>query len=197
MKNLILLLGFTLLISCNKKAAVAPGARVDLSDFEVNKVEGSDSEYAILNNPDGGIYAEGMVKNGMQDGIWIVYFDEDGSENRIKTISNFVNGKLNGPYIEMNNISQMEKRITYLNNQIHGLYSEYKFGRPLKEFFYKNGILDGISKEYNDRGKLLKETSYKDGQLHGSIKQYDEDGNIVLEYEYKNGEKISGGIVAQ
>ena len=102
---------------------------------------------------------------------------------------------MNGPYLEMNNRGQIEKRITYLNNQIHGLYAEYKFGRPLKEFMYDDGVLNGLSKEYSDRGKLIKETNYKNGQLDGTIKQYDEAGNIILEYVYKNGEKISGGIV--
>ena len=68
-------------------------------------------------------------------------------------------------------------------------------GHFLKEYNYNGGILDGLSKEYNDRGKLIKETNYKKGQLHGMIKQYAEDGAVILEYEYKNGEKISGGIV--
>ena len=32
---------------------------------------------------------------------------------------------------------------------------------------YKNGILDGIGKYYNDDGQLIKELKYKDGELYG------------------------------
>jgi antitoxin component YwqK of YwqJK toxin-antitoxin module len=182
------------IVACNKSTTSTPGVGINLTGYELEKVKGTDTEYAVLKNPTGGMLAEGMIKNGVQEGIWITYFEEEEG-NRIKTISNFVNGKMNGPYIEMNNRSQIEKRVNYLNDQVHGLYAEYKFGRPLKEYNYNNGILEGVSKEYNDRGKLIKETAYKNGKLNGIIKQYDEDGNVILEYEYKNGEKISGGIV--
>ncbi len=196
MKHLLFVLMIAGMVACNKTSTSTstPGAGINLTGYELEKVNGTDTEYAVLKNPDGTLLAEGMIKNGVQDGIWITYFEGEES-NRIKTISNFVNGKMNGPYIEMNNRSQIDKRTNYLNDQVQGLYAEYKFGRPLKEFNYKDGVPDGLSKEYNDRGKLIKETSYKNGNLHGIIKQYDEDGNVILEYEYKNGEKVSGGIV--
>lgn len=189
-----ILLLFTLLtvISCGK-SPVPNGNTYDLRGYDVAKVKGTNTEFAVQKSESGALISEGMVTNGVQNGIWVTYFE--GDENKMKTIANYVNGSMNGPYMEMNNRGQLEKRITYLNNQIHGLYSEYKFGRPLKEYNYDSGILDGLSKEYNDRGKLVKETNYKQGQLHGTIKQYDEGGALILEYEYKNGEKISGGIV--
>lgn len=182
-----------LIISCGSKSTQSVPGGINLTGFTTTKVDNSDIEYAYQQKADGAMLAEGMLKNGLQHGQWITYFPEEA--NRIQTIANYVNGKINGPYIEMNNRSQVEKRTTYLNDKIHGLYSEYKFGRPLKEFMYDEGVLNGISKEYNDRGQLIKETSYKNGELHGSIVQYDEGGNEVLRYEYKNGKKISGGIV--
>ena len=194
MKYIILFISILIIYSCKDAPPPAAGG-IDLSGFQLNKVNGTDSEYAVQKANNGSLLAEGIVVNGIQSGMWITYFADN--DNKIKTIANYVNGNMNGPYIELNNRGQIEKRITYLNNQIHGLYAEFKFGRPLKEFLYDNGILDGVSKEYNDRGKLVKETSYKQGKLHGNIIQYDEEGNILLQYEYKNGEKVSGGIVTK
>jgi len=186
MKNLIVLILFICAVSCNKPGAGASGTPVDLTGFEKVGVKGTDTDYVVLKQPNGNLLAEGIVNDSVQNGIWIVYFEEEEG-TRIKSISNFVNGKLNGPHIEMNNRSQLEKRINYLNDQIHGLYAEYKFGRPLLEYNYNMGILDGPSREFSDRGKLIKESNYQNGKLHGFFRQYDEDGKVLLEYEYKNG----------
>ena len=188
----LLCLSFSLL-SCGKKQISVPGG-MDLSAFELKNVDGSTSSYAIKQDESSNILEEGMITDGLQNGTWVTYHTGDDA-NKIKVVTNYVNGQMNGPYMEFNNRGQIEKRSTYLNSQIHGLYSEYKFGRPLKAFMYQEGILNGISKEYSDRGKLAKETAYKNGKLHGTIRQYDEEGSIILEYEYKDGEKISGGIV--
>ena len=193
MKYLFITVTFLSLIACGSKSNPSVPGGIDLSGFQMSEIDGSETQYGLLQLEDGKFSAEGMVKNGIQDGMWITYFADE--ENKINTIVNYVSGKMNGPYIELNNRSQIEKRITYLNDQVHGLYAEYKFGRPKKEYFYNNGILDGVSKDYNDRGKLIKETSYKKGQLDGDIISYDEEGTEILRYKYKNGEKVSGGIV--
>ncbi len=191
MKYSILIL-IVFVISCSDAPAPS-GTALDLTGYEQFKVNGTSTEYAVRKANNGAMLAEGMVVSGVQNGIWMTYFPDNN--NKIKTIANYVNGNMNGPYLELNDRGQIEKKINYLNSQIHGTYAEFKFGRPLKEYQYDEGVLDGLSKEYNNRGKLIKETNYKKGKLHGIIKQYDDDGNVILEYEYKNGEKISGGIV--
>lgn len=181
-----------LLSSCGKQQVSVPGG-YDLSGFEIRQLDGTSTSYAIKQDASGNILEEGMITDGLQDGTWITYIE--GETNKIKVVTNYVSGVLNGPYMEFNDRGQIEKKSTYLNDKVHGMYSEYKFGRPLKEFMYDEGVLNGVSKEYSDRGKLTKETAYKNGKLHGTIRQFDEEGGIILEYEYKNGEKVSGGIV--
>ncbi len=193
MKKILLYLLLFSAISCTEKP-LPPAGALNLSGYKLSDIDGSEVQYGFQLGINGSMASEGMLTNGVQNGMWLTYFPDE--ENKVQSISNYVNGTMNGPYIEMNNRGQIEKRITYINNKIHGLYSEFKFGRPSKEFMYDNGTLDGISKEYNDRGKLIKQTSYKQGKLHGEIIQYDDDGAIILKYEYKNGEKVSGGIVS-
>ena len=195
MKNLIGLIFIVLLMAnCDDKPASVPGG-IDLSAYETKAIKGSEAFYAVKKGTAGNILEEGMIVTGLQDGTWVTYWPDGDDMNKIKTVTSFVDGTINGPYMEFNNRGQIEKRVAYVNNQYHGLYSEYKFGRPIKEYMYSDGILDGVSKEYSDRGKITRETGYKAGKIHGEYKQYDEEGNVVLEYEYKNGEKISGGIV--
>lgn len=195
MKYLFNLFCLTLIFaSCKENTPTSVPGGIDLSGFELKKIDGSTSTYAIQTDDAGNPLQEGMLSDGLQDGTWITY--HTGEVNKIATISNFVDGVLNGPYLEFNARGQIEKKSNFINNQIHGLYSEFKFGRPLKDYMYKDGTLDGISKEYSDRGDLIKETSYKNGELHGSIKQFDAEGNLMLEYVYKNGKKVSGGIVS-
>ncbi|WP_235298397.1 toxin-antitoxin system YwqK family antitoxin [Portibacter marinus] len=191
---ILLFLSAILLTQCEEKPESVPGG-IDLSNFETKAINGSNAFYVVKKGPAGNNLEEGMVVNGLQDGTWVTYWPDGDDMNKIKSVISYVNGVVNGPYMEFNNRGQVEKRVTYVNNQYHGLYSEYKFGRPIKEYMYDEGILDGVSKEYSDRGKLTKETGYKEGKIHGTYRQYDEEGNVVLEYEYKDGEKISGGIV--
>lgn len=183
-----------LFAACQEKPVSVAGG-IDLSGFETKEVEGTESFYAIKKGPDGNILEEGIITSGLQDGTWVTYWTEEDDVNKIKTVTTYVNGTINGPYMEFNERGQVEKRAAFLNNQFHGLYSEYKFGRPIKEYNYNEGVLDGVSKEYSDRGNILKETSHKAGKLEGTYKQYDEEGNILLEYIYKNGKKVSGGMI--
>ena len=53
---------------------------------------------------------------------------------------------------------------------------------------YKNGKVDGIAKEYYEKGKLARETPYKNGKREGIEKWYYESGNLESEIPHKNDE---------
>ena len=195
MKNIFYFLSILIFFSCgNSGTSSSSGPEFDLTGYNSSKINGSSSEFVFNLAGSGSLLNEGMVKNNVRDGVWISYYNDN--DNRINIIANYDNGVLSGPYMELNDRGQLEKKMNYVNNEIHGLYVEYRFGRPEKAYMYDNGILHGVSKEFDNRGNLIKTTSYKNGELHGDIIQFDSDGNEILRYEYKNGEKISGGIVA-
>ena len=55
---------------------------------------------------------------------------------------------------------------------------------------YKNGKLNGISKEFTRRGQLKSEINYKNNKKHGSMKVYSKREKLVLHVIYKDGVKI-------
>ncbi len=156
-------------------------------------VEGTDTKMIETRNASGFLTESGAMLNDMKTGSWTTYHPEE----RIKTISTYVGGKLNGPYIELTERGQIEIQCFYKDGFLDGKYAKYKSGsRKVETHEYKMGKLDGISRKYYDRkDQVQQEINYKDGLQEGLLRYFDEEGNVTMEYQYKNGEKISGGIV--
>ena len=56
-------------------------------------------------------------------------------------------------------------------------------------------MMDGIYKEFYNNGKLQRSINYKNGVMDGPMKYYNEEGGVTLEYSYKNGEKVGEGVM--
>lgn len=177
-----------LLSACNNSNPAPAAANVDLTGFTQRQFDGITE--AVKKADDGTITELGYLTNGSKNGVWTTYHP---NENRIKTMTTFVNGIKNGLHFEFSKRGQIEKKVTYINDQYHGQFATYKNGRPVTEMTYDNGQLTGVFNEYDSRGKLQKSTEYKDGKPHGKMTFYNEEA-VVLEYVYKNGEKVSGGM---
>ncbi len=177
--------------SCGNSGG-SSGASANLTGYKTESLGGS-AELAIKKDGAGNLAETGYTANGKKNGAWMTYHPEEG--NRIKTLSSYTDGQLNGPHLEFSTRGQIEKKIEYKAGKYHGTFATYKFGRPEKISNYVNGELDGKYEEYNSAGKLMKEVNFKNGKQDGKLKYFDEEGNVTLEYEYKNGEKVSGGII--
>lgn len=162
---------------------------IDLTGFTQNNF--GDVTEAVKLDQDGEYAERGFMKNGNRNGVWMTYHP---GKKRIKTMTTYIDGDMNGPHFEFSNRGQIETKVNYVNNQYHGVYATYKNGRALKEMEYDNGVLTGVYNEYDSRGKLQKETHFKNGKPHGKMIFYDEE-KVIMEYEYENGEKVSGGMV--
>ncbi len=191
--TIILAVGI-LSFSCSSPSTTAPagGATVDLSLYETQKVPGSTWTKVTRNHSTGEIYEEGFVSNGVKQGTWTTYFPTEGY---IHTITSFENGKFTGPFIEFDERGRLMKQANYLNNELDGLYGEFKSGRTTRKIMYSKGKINGFMREYNNKSKMIKESNYKDNVLDGAVRNFNDDGKVILEYIYKNGEKVSGGIV--
>ncbi len=199
MKNSILLFGFfTLFSACGNGGGLGngSGATVDTNNFELTDIPGSDYKKAVKKDGDGRILQEGTLLDGKKFGTWITYYPE---KQIPRTISNFVNGLFNGPYMELNNRGQIEMMAGYKNNALDGEYVKFKNGKAKEKAGYKNGKMDGtyisFFDDYKHSDQVQKEFNYKNGELDGTYRFYDEEGNMTLEYLYKKGKKIRGGIV--
>ncbi len=164
----------------------------ELAGMILEDIPGSNIKYARRLDAGGNVHIEGLVENDKKTGQWIEYT----SEGDIVLINHFVNGMLEGTSMRMSFRNQVDLRLNYKQNKMHGSYTAYKFGKVVETRSYKDDKLEGTSRTYDDRTfKLKQEVEYKDGKQDGMFRYYDEDGNVTLEYEYKNGEKVSGGIV--
>ena len=180
----------------NDSAAVGAEAGTEQFDgagYSSEDIPGTQYKRVTKRGVDNTMQEEGMVRNGVREGTWIIYHPDGIFPEKIIT---YADGKYNGPYIEFNERGQLELRATYMNNVLDGPWGKYRFGRPETEASYKNGKFDGAYKEYDiQSGKLVKEVNYKEGKQHGMLRFFNEAGEVTLEYEYKDGEKVAGGIV--
>lgn len=180
MKNILFLFLASFLMSCGSQSTTTGSVSADM----VEKMD-----------PNGLVIERNQMINGQQTGVSVEYYPEKGFPKKIATLDN---GVLDGPYMEFNNRGQIEKTANYKENQLHGNYATYKFGRAVEVSTYNNGKLNGTYRSYfNNSDKIQKEADYKDGIQHGSFKQYNEEGQVVLEYEYNNGEVVKGGMVKE
>ena len=202
MKNVFLLLIVLALVACeqSENAAASQVERaesyqgVNIDDFELENVPGTDWQKATKYGPDGNVVESGYFENGRKTGTWLTYQPQSG-ELFPRTLSNYRNGTLYGLHMQFGQGGQIEVVAHYRDNNLHGKYAKYRFGRLLEESTYKNGKLDGVYNVYNVRdGKLRTSAEYKDGVQHGFYRTYNADGEVTTEYTYENGEKVSGGV---
>ena len=194
MKNLLLIFGLLFIFSCNNNRSSKGGNKTFSTDgYDMETVKGTDIKKAVKYDKDGNTVEEGFIKNGKKEGQWIEYTPRDG---KIKSISSYIGGNLNGTYIEFDNRGYMTRTAEFLNDDLNGKYKKYKYNKIIEEANYENGKLNGIRiKYYDNNGKKQEEVEYKDDVINGIVRYYDDKGKLQIEYKYKNGKKISGGMV--
>ena len=194
---LSLLLSFVL-FTCQEAARTSAAPEVekatfDGKDFETIAISGSSALRVERKDPQGRVVEQGFVLNGLKHGTWTTYNIDSKAP---QTIISYIEGALNGPYIEMDDLGRFALIANYKANVLDGPYGKYKIGRPEVIANYVNGQLDGPMAEYDYRkNKIKQEVNYKMGKKHGPMRYYNEEGKITLEYIYENDERVSGGII--
>lgn len=169
-------------------AAPPATASIDESEYDVSPVKGSAALLAVMPNGRGGIKESGYLLNGLKQGTWTTYGEEQVYPTKIIS---YIDGALNGPFIEMDQQGRIALVANYKANVLHGPYSKYQIGRPVQTVNYVDGLMDGPLKEYDFRsGKIQKEVTYAMGKLHGPFRYYNDDGGVTMEYTYAEGERV-------
>lgn len=186
MKNLLFILGVLFLISCNNMGNNSSNA-VDGNDYKLESIKGSSVQKAIKMAEDGTVIEEGFINNGVKDGEWIGYNEANGN---LSSITPYMNGKLNGYYFEFDDRGYLVTQAGFINDDLDGKMTKFKYGKPTEIAHYKNGKLDGVKIQYHRNGNKQIEVEYKNGLIDGSMKYFNEDEEVMMEYTYKNGKKI-------
>ena len=101
----------------------------------------------------------------------------------------------------IDNLEQLEERNgkTYVRGEkevFTGTLNIYREGNWLfSEVPFKNGLRDGVQKDYYKNGKLRWSGFFKNGKLEGKTKSFYENGNIELEENHVNG--LQDGIIKE
>lgn len=118
------------------------------------------------------IKMEGLVKNGVQEGLWKLYLSKESFYYGF-----FINGEKQGLWTGL-----------YINEQGDSIcFAEIKF---------KNNLYDGIAKYYFSNNKLDRTISYQNGLINGQEIEYFKNDTTEVKYirelkEYSNG-KLNG-----
>lgn len=164
----------------------------DITAFDQAKVPGAELIKLSRKGETGQIVENGFMAGGKQTGTWSTYYKDNG---KLESVTSYFKGKKNGPSFMLDNRGRLTKVENFLMGELNGLNAEYKNGAALRELMYANGVLDGLSKEYTDRGKLFRTIEFRKGEIHGAYKYFDDQGNLTMEYHYKNGKKVDGRII--
>ena len=179
--------------SCNSGEIRETLGTGDFSDYILSPIPDTDYHIAEKRDAGGVILENGILNGGLKDGSWATYYADE--RKHVKSLTTYVKGVKNGIHLEFNNRGQVEKRESFINDQLHGMSAVYKLGRPSTTTEYKYGMFHGQHIEYYNSGKIQKLVEFKNGKQDGLLRYYDEEGTITLEYIYKDGEKVSGGII--
>ncbi len=192
MKKLVgLLIVCAGLLSCSSQAT---GPTYDLKGYQTADL-GSGATAAEFIDRGGKKLSSGHTINGVRTGMWTTYHP---NEPKIKTITNYINGKKNGMEITIDERGYLTNIVGYRNDQLHGVTGLYKNGRTISETSYANGLMNGPFKIYDDKsGVIQRSGTMKNGKQDGELLYFKPDGSVSMRYQYREGEKISGGIVTE
>ena len=142
---------------------------------------------------DGQIAIEGVYKDDQKTGVW-VHYQPNGE---LKEKSEYVNGKYNG-LSERYSLGSLYESVEYVNGERHGKRLYFRGTPPKmwlsKEENYSNGKLNGVVKNYNEKGVLYFEGEYKQGRKEKGKEYHSTTGRIQLEAIYRDGRTIAERI---
>jgi len=122
-------------------------------------------------------------------------------KERITIEASIRNNKLNGPvrYFLFDTLVFMKGFMK--NNLPDSIFISYHLSstsvrKEASRSFFTNGVKEGTEVEHNDKGIVIFIRNFKDGVLNGEFKHYDDYGNIISNGVYKKGKKIETWLEA-
>lgn len=125
--------------------------------------------------------------SGRKQGPMVTYHPRKGL---VKSITYYVNGVKNGPYIEMTESGSVKEKSWYVNDQLQGERIVFNRTRVKEESFYVDNVLHGKRSLYYDNGKIQEEGNFVNGKRDGVVRWYNQEEKVTIQTEYKNGEVV-------
>ena len=145
-------------------------------------------------NEKGQLTTKGSYKDGKGDGLWEYYFNN----GQIRKKAYYENGKEVGLWEEYDSNGVISEKTNYIDGKNEYIHEEYYKNILIWKRTYKNGVLDGLTEEFQGRdsdflpeneGKLLMTGHYKDGKEVGLWVNYFKNGRLKSKVNWKDGKK--------
>jgi antitoxin component YwqK of YwqJK toxin-antitoxin module len=142
----------------------------------------------MVYSEDNSMIEMGNYINGLKNGTLTSYYDN----GNIRVKCSYTNGKLEGLYESWFKNGKKEISVNYDNGMEHGLYhSWYECGKFSEVIEYRYGVMNGRYQSWYDNGKPMVVCSYLNGDYHGDYASWDETGTEHDEKKYVYG-KLHG-----
>lgn len=156
----------------------------------------------LFYNENGTLKEEIFYKNGIKSGFHIIYKNTNDSTYIISK-ELYIEGKLNGKSFYYDTTGILSHTVEYQNGYVHGYEKHYdKTGMLTLILKYshnnlidseylnqrdKNGLKQGIWKEFYKNEKIKIYSTFLDDTLNGYYREYDQWGNITKSLYYNRG----------
>ncbi len=132
--------------------------------------------------------SEGYVDAaGKKQGPMVTYHPRKGL---VKSITYYIDGVKNGPYIEMTESGNVKEKSWFVNDELQGERIVFNRTRVKEESFFVDNVLHGKRSLYYDNGKIQEEGNFVNGKRDGVVRWYNQEEEISIQTEYKNGEIV-------
>ncbi len=142
--------------------------------------------------PNGNISSEGYIRNGKPDGFWKSYYVTGVLKSEGKRTS-FL---LDSVWVFYDQAGDTTEKISYLLGKRNGYYIKYRKDPVYGLYIHSTELFAGDRKEgsariYYPDGKTRQTIPYVNGKKDGLSREYDQEGKIITLLEYNNDFLIS------
>ena len=131
--------------------------------------------------PNGKLMYEGNFRDGRPVGEWKRYY----GGGQVKAIIDYQADSDTASAQLFDAFGKKVAEGNYLNEKKEGKWILYSNDRKIAEQ-YSNGVKQGISKRFYDKGELLETTEWKNGKKEGNYKAYFKSGKPYLQCKFSN-----------
>lgn len=148
--------------------------------------------YHVFKYPNGNVSSEGYIRNGKPDGYWKSYY----VTGVLKSEGKRRNHLLDSIWVFYSQTGDTLEKISYLYGKKSGYYYKYKRDRSYGLYVWSRELYaadkrQGTAYRYYPDGSVKQTIPYIDGKKQGLSREYDEEGKLITLYEYNNDFLIS------
>lgn len=191
-----------------KKCYTEEGQLFFSASYRNGRLEGP-----LFNKREDGYEEVKNYKDNHPEGLFIIYYPERETFGRLKAVEMYyMNGLLQGPYVEYTPTGQtsfsifyqrglregegcffrpdgrLEMSVQFHNGKLNGPFQMfYPSGALERTGHFEEDLQEGEEQHLFENGKLSQRSFYRHGKLNGKIEAFDQKGHLLFEGHYVDG----------